>query len=215
MISNKVLRMGIKKDPYQKTYKLIRGAQSRTVTFDLSNKQFSFLEISLIFDSSHHDYDSYNAEVAATVSSVRLENASDTYSEFNTVKFDLTDEHDKHIMHSAFIAWICNGSSISPLSDYARNPIYQKAPRKSKYLTDSNERLYTDLRRSKGHTGQFERVNRNDSDLTITIELKNPLTKKMRLKVTGYYQGEYMHMLDNNGLIMNYMEHGVKRESIV
>ena len=186
MISNKVLRMGIKKDPYQKTYKLIRGAQSRTVTFDLSNTEFSFPEIPLIFDCSHQHksiYDSYNAEVAATtVSSVRLENASDTYCEFNTVKFDLTDEHDKHIMHSAFIAWICNGSSISPLSDYARNPIYQKAPRKSKYLPDSNERLYTDLRRSKGHTGQFERVNRNDSDLTITIELKNPLTKKNEVK---------------------------------
>ena len=186
MISNKVLRMGIKKDPYQKTYKLIRGAQAGTITFDLSNEQFSFLEISLIFDSSHQhksNYDSYNAEVAArTVSSVRLENTSDTYSEFNTVKFDLTDEHDKHIMHSAFIAWIYNGSSISPLSDYAHNPIYQKAPRKSKYFTDSDERLYIDLRRSKGHTGEFEWVNRNDSDLTITIELKNPLTKKNEVK---------------------------------
>ena len=37
----------------------------------------------------------------------------------------------------------------------------------------------------------------------------------MRLKVTGYYQGEYMYMLGNNGLIMNYIEYGVKRESIV
>ena len=100
MISNKVLRTGIKKTPYQKTYELIRGAQSRTITFESSNKQFSFLEISLIFDSSRQHksiYDSYNAEVASTtVSSIRLENASDTYGEFNTVKFDLTDEHDKH-----------------------------------------------------------------------------------------------------------------------
>ena len=85
MISNKVLRTSIKKTPYQKTYKVIRGAQSRTITFDSSNKQFSFLEISLVFDSSHQHksiYDSYNAEVAATtVSSIRLENASDTYSD--------------------------------------------------------------------------------------------------------------------------------------
>ena len=35
----------------------------------------------------------------------------------------------------------------------------------------------------------------------------------MRLRVTGYYQGEYMYMLDNKGLIMNYMEYSVKRES--
>ena len=151
-----------------------------------------------------------NAEVAATtVSSIRLENASDTYSEFNTVKFDLTDDHDKQIMYSAFIAWICNGSSIAPLSDYAHNRIYQEAPRKNKYFAGSDERLYIDLRRSKGHTGEFERVNCNDSDLTIKIELKKALTKKMS------YQGEYVDMLGNNGLIMNYMEYGVKRESKV
>ena len=29
------------------------------------------------------------------------------------------------------------------------------------------------------------------------------------------YQGEYMDMLGNNSLIMNYMEYGVKRESKV
>ena len=95
----------------------------------------------LVFDSSHQHksiYDSYNAEVAVTtVSSIRLESASDTY------------EHDKHIMHSAFIAWICNRSSIAPLSDYAHNPIYHKALRKNKYFTDSDERLYIDLRRIK------------------------------------------------------------------
>ena len=45
MISNKVLRTGIKKTPYQKTYKLVTGAQSRTITDELSNKQFFFLEI--------------------------------------------------------------------------------------------------------------------------------------------------------------------------
>ena len=107
-----------------------------------------------------------------------MENALDTYSEFNTVKFDLTDEHVKHIMYSAFIAWICNGSSIALLLDYAHNPIYQEAPRTGKYFISSDERLYIDLRTSKGHTGEFERVNHNDSDLTIIIELKNALTKK-------------------------------------
>ena len=160
MMSNKVLRTGIKKALYQKTYKLITGAQSRTITFESRNKQFSSLEISLGFDSSHQHKsicDSYNAEVAATtVSSIRLENASDTCSEFNTVKFDLTDEHHKHIMYSTFIAWICNRSSIAPLSDCLHNPIYQEAPRKDKYFNSSDERLYVDLRRSKGHTGEFE-----------------------------------------------------------
>ena len=99
-----------------------------------------------------------------------------------------------------FIAWICNESRIALLSDYAHNPIYQEVPRKNKYFTDSDERLYIDLRRSKDHTGEFERVDRNDSDLTIATELKTA-KKKMRLRVTGYYQGEYMYMLSNSSLI--------------
>ena len=53
MISNKVLRTGIRKTPYQKIYELVTGTQSRTITFKSSNKQFSFLEILLVFDSSH------------------------------------------------------------------------------------------------------------------------------------------------------------------
>ena len=69
MISNKVLRTGIKKSPYQKTYKLIVGVQSRTITFKSSNKQFTSLEMLLVFDSSHQHksiYDGYNAEVTTT-----------------------------------------------------------------------------------------------------------------------------------------------------
>ena len=37
----------------------------------------------------------------------------------------------------------------------------------------------------------------------------------MRLKITDYYQDEYMYMLGNKSLIMNYMEYSVKRESKV
>ena len=37
----------------------------------------------------------------------------------------------------------------------------------------------------------------------------------MRLRVPGYYQGEYMYMMHNNSLVMNDMEYGVKRESKV
>ena len=59
--------------------------------------------------------------------------------------------------------------------------------RKEKYLTDSDERLYIDLRQGKGHTGEFERVNCDDSDFAVNIELKNPATKNMRLCITGYY----------------------------
>ena len=36
---------------------------------------------------------------------------------------------------------------------------------------------------------------RDDSDLTVTTILKPDSTKKMKLLVTGYYQGEYLCML--------------------
>ena len=79
----------------------------------------------------------------------------------------------------------------------------EKCQRKTNTLLNLMKGFYIDLRRSKCHTGEFERVNCNDSDLTITTELKNALTKKIRLRVTGYYQGDYMYMLGYNGLIMN------------
>ena len=40
MISLKVLRMGIQKTPYQKTYKMQSGSQELTVDFKGFNRQF-------------------------------------------------------------------------------------------------------------------------------------------------------------------------------
>ena len=89
MVSENLLRTGIRKTSLQKSYKLVRGAQSKTITFNNTFKQFPFLEISLVFDRSDHHlsiYDSYNAEVTATqIKTKKLQNASNTYSEYNPV----------------------------------------------------------------------------------------------------------------------------------
>ena len=45
--------------------------------------------------------------------------------------------------------------------------------------------------------------------------LKSASTKKMRMRVTGYYQGEYLYSLSNNGLIMKYKENTVKRQKSI
>ena len=37
----------------------------------------------------------------------------------------------------------------------------------------------------------------------------------MRLRVTGYFQGEYTYMVDKDGLIMNYKEFGVNKQKTV
>ena len=63
--SKRVLRTGIKPSPYQKSYEVNVGTQSVVVEFKGVNKQFSFLEISLVYDKSEQHnsvYDSYNAE---------------------------------------------------------------------------------------------------------------------------------------------------------
>ena len=67
MVSENLLRTGIRKTPLQKSHELVTGTQSKTITFN--KMQFSFLEISLVFDGSNHYlsiYDNYNNEGAAT-----------------------------------------------------------------------------------------------------------------------------------------------------
>ena len=74
---------------------------------------------------------------------------------------------------------------------------------------------YIDIRRSKGYTGEFERVNRDDSDWSVTVNLKAAAAKKMRLRVTSYFQGEYVYMLSKDRLTMNYKEYGVNKQKAV
>ena len=52
MLSSKVLRMGIQKTPYQKTYELQAGSQEFTVVFKGCNRQFDWLEISSLYNKS-------------------------------------------------------------------------------------------------------------------------------------------------------------------
>ena len=215
MISNQVLRTSLKFSPYQKSYELVAGAQSKTFTFTNAFKQFAFLEFSLVFDKSDQHlniYDSCNAETAATsIKYIKLQNASNTYSEFNTIKFNLEDEEDRFILYNAFVAWVTKGSSIVPESDYLYNETRQQLPNRNTYFTNSDEKVYIDIRRSKCYTGEFERVNRDDSDLIVTVDLKNAAAKKMRLYVTAYYQGEYMYMLTKDGLVMNHKEYSIAK----
>lgn len=46
--------------------------------------------------------------------------------------------------------------------------------------------MYLDMRTSKENTEKLEKIERDDSDLTLKTNLKALLTKKMRLRVWGY-----------------------------
>ena len=77
MVSESLLRTSIRKTPLQKSYQLVGGTQSKTITFNNAFKQFSFLEILLVLDRSDHHLSIYNAEVASThIKTIKLENAS-------------------------------------------------------------------------------------------------------------------------------------------
>ena len=102
------------------------------------------------------------------------------------------------------------------MSGYAHNATYQQLSTISEYFTSVDEKIFIDLRRGKGYTNEIEKLNRDDSNLSVRITLKNGTAKKKkkkkRLWVTGYYQGKYLYSLSNNGLIMNYKEYRVNKQ---
>ena len=66
MVSKKIIRMGAQKAPIQKTYEIKKGSDTLNVEFLGSNRQFDWLEISIMNDKSNNHttiYDSYNREL--------------------------------------------------------------------------------------------------------------------------------------------------------
>ena len=62
-------------------------------------------------------------------------------------------------MYKQFVAWICNGCSTAPLTDYINNPVYQELIDEDKYFEAKNdERIYLDLRASSGYTKKAEKL---------------------------------------------------------
>ena len=110
-------------------------------------------------DQHRSIYNSYNGEVASTmIKSIQLENTSDTYSSFNSVKFDTSNAHDKFLLYSQFVVWYCKGSSIAPLSDYPHNPTFQELPTMSQYFTNTDEKVFIDLTCRKGYMNELEKI---------------------------------------------------------
>ena len=74
------------------------------------------------------------------------------------------------------------------------------------------KKIFINLSRRKGYTNEINKLNRDDSDLTITIQLKAPAEKIMRLHITGYYEGECLYSMTREEFIMNYKECGVNKQ---
>ena len=143
------------------------GSQEFTVGFKVCDRQLDLLEVSLVYDKSDKHltiYDSYNVECAVQKpKSVEPTNISEAYSVSNTIKFNTSNDTQKHMLWKQFVAWYCNGYSATPISDYINNPIFQELPlKKDCFGNGSDEIVYIDLQDSLGYANEIKKPSRND-----------------------------------------------------
>ena len=111
---------------------------------------------------------------------IELSNISNAHNTTNLIKFDISNDSQKHLLWKQYVAWHCNGYTAAPIFDYI-NPVFQELLLESDYFgTKSHEKIYTDLRGSLEYTDEIEKLSRNNSKLNVTIELENPLAKKKK-----------------------------------
>ena len=82
---------------------------SRRLARKVCERQLDWLKIYLVYDKSDiHTtlYDSYNAKCAARmIKNIELSNISDTYSATNTMKFNINNDTQKHLLWKQYTAW--------------------------------------------------------------------------------------------------------------
>ena len=171
--SSSALRQGVFLNPYRQNFEIAKGSQTQIIKFDNLPTQIEWLEISLVPEKSYQhltSYDSYDVEEAAQrIGSIKLTNVNQVYDSYTTEKYDLTDEDDKMKIYKMFVAYVTNGCSTASLIDYRNNDIFKELTTYGKYFSDtSDERVYIDLRRSKGYTNELEKLVRNDSGISLT-----------------------------------------------
>ena len=113
-------------------------------------------------------------------------------------KYDIDNFAQRYLLYKQFVVWNSNGSSVAPLTDYINNPIYQELIDQNDYFeTKSDERICLNLRASSGNTNEAEKLERNDSKITLSILLKAAASKQLRLRFWAYSIGEHLHLSIN------------------
>ena len=210
MVSKKILRMGAQKTPIQKTYKIQKGLDSLNIEILGANRQFDWIEISVVPDKSDKHktiYNSYNKEMAAQlIESLKLTNFTELYSLTNEKKYDTDNLTQQHLLYKQFLAWSCNGSSVAPVSDYVDNPIFQELPDQETYFSaKSDKRIYLDLRASSGYVKEAGKLERNDSKINLKITLKDTADFNLRVRACAYTLSEYLYVLSKSGLTLKHI----------
>ena len=141
-----------------------------------------------------------------------IKNTSHIYSIANEMKCDVDDADEKHQLYKQFVAWCCNGCSISSINRLSNNPIFQELPTEKNRFSNADERIYVDTKGNNDYTDELEKLRHDDSDLVLKINLKNGLAKKLRLRVWVYSQREYLYLLSNRRLTINYKTYSIAKK---
>ena len=97
----------------------------------------------------------------------------------------------------------CSVSSVAPPTYYINNLIYQELISEDDYFDVlSDERICLDLRASSRCVKEAEKLEQNNSKITLHILLEEAATKKLRLRVWAHALGKYLYILTKNGLTL-------------
>ena len=120
--SETALRLGVLFSPYQQLFAINTGTQTYTCTFKGAQRQFDWLEISIVYDKSFQHatiYDSYDLELASKIiKTIKFDNTSTTYSLTEKLSFDIEKDDDKNVLYKMLVAKACDGCSTAPLRQY-------------------------------------------------------------------------------------------------
>ena len=214
--SETALRQGVLPSPYQQLFEINTGTQSFTCTFKGAPRQFDWFEISIVYDKSFQHttiYNSYDLEIASKlIKTIKFENTSTTYSLTGKLWFDIEKGDNKNILYNMPVAKTCDGCSTAPLTQYKNNEIYQEIKEEDKFTSnETDDRIYIDMRRSKGYTDELEKLNHDDSGLPVAIGLKEAAPKKLRVQITGFSQAKYWYLLSSKGYIISYKNYNISK----
>ena len=141
---------GVLPAPFQQEFEVSPGTQDFTCTFKGAQRQFDWLEISIVYDNSYQHstiYDSYDLELAAKlIKTIKFENTSSTYSLTGKSPYDLEKEEDKYQLYSMLAAFACGGCSSAPLTQYINNPIFLELTEEDEFTDqEQDDRIYIDM----------------------------------------------------------------------
>ena len=183
--------MGAQKTPIQKTFEIKQGSDSTNVEFLGANRQFAWIELSIVPDKSDKHtsiYNSYNREMAAQlIRTLQLSNFTEIYSLTNEKRYNIDNLTQKNLLYKQFVAWNCNGSNVAPLTNYMDNPIFRELLDEDEHFSiKSDEKVYLDLRATSGYVREAEKLERSDSKINLQITLKEAAKFNLRVRIWAY-----------------------------